>query len=152
MDPRTTRRRRQAARRAAEDQETLNAGKTSFTVHLENPAQDSFDSDICVEPVAVGNISQFFQNSLSASSSDILLQSGEPVHYLLGNGVVNVDGERKALYYNGESVKDVACVDPNFKRISNAGPEWSAGRPGHTPTRWMLACDQTIEDSCVGQD
>ena len=38
------------------------------------------------------------------------------------------------------------------KRISYAGPEWSAGRPGHTPTRRILACDKTIEDSCAGQD
>ena len=71
---------------------------------------------------------------------------------MLGKGAVNVDGERKALYYNGESVNDVACMDPNFKRISNAGPEWSAGRPGHTPTRRMLTYDKTIEDSCAGQD
>ena len=73
VDPRTTRHLRQAARRAAEDQETLNAGNASFTVHLENPAQDNGTSDICVEPVAVGNTSQFFQNSFSASSSNILL-------------------------------------------------------------------------------
>ena len=73
VDPKTTRRLRQAARRVAEDQETLNARNISFTVHLENPAQDICASDICVEPVAMGNTSQFFQNSFSASSSDILL-------------------------------------------------------------------------------
>ena len=38
------------------------------------------------------------------------------------------------------------------KRISDAGPERSAGRPGHTPTRRELACEKTIEDSCAGQD
>ena len=38
------------------------------------------------------------------------------------------------------------------KRISYAGPERSAGRPGHTPTRRIFACDENIEDSCVGQD
>ena len=42
--------------------------------------------------------SQFVPYSFPASSSDILLQSGEPVHYMLGNGAVNVDDERKALY------------------------------------------------------
>ena len=26
------------------------------------------------------------------------------------------------------------------------------GRPGHTPTRRLLACEKTIEDSCAGQD
>ena len=38
------------------------------------------------------------------------------------------------------------------KRISDAGPERSAGRPGHTPIRRDLACGKTIEDSCAGQD
>ena len=38
------------------------------------------------------------------------------------------------------------------KRISHAGPERSAGRPGHTPTRRILECDENIEDSCAGQD
>ena len=151
VDPRTTKHLRQAKARAG-NREKLETGGNSFTVHLENPAQDICTSDICVEPVAVENTSQFFQNSFFASSSDILLQSGELVHYMLEKGAVNVDGERTALYYNGESVKDVACMDPNFKRISNAGPEWSAGRPGHTPTRRILACDKTIEDSCAGQD
>ena len=38
------------------------------------------------------------------------------------------------------------------KRISNAGPDWSAGRPGHTPSRRTLACELNIEDRCAGQD
>ena len=38
------------------------------------------------------------------------------------------------------------------KRISHAGPERLAGRPGHTPTRHILECDENIEDSCAGQD
>ena len=80
VDPRTTRHLRQAARRAAEDRETLNAGNTSFTLHLETAAQKIFDNGTCVEPVAVGNSSQFIPYSFPASSSDILLQSGEPVH------------------------------------------------------------------------
>ena len=151
VDPKTTRHLRQAAARAG-NREMLEAGGNSFAVHIENATQGIFDNGTCVEPVAVEFRSQFIPYSFSASSSDILLQSGEPVHYLLEKGAENVDDVRKALYYNGESVKDVACMDPNFKRISNAGPEWSAGRPGHTPTRRILACNKTIEDSCAGQD
>ena len=75
------------------------------------------------------------------------LQSVGHVHYLLGTGASDDD----ALYSN--DVNDVACTeDPCNKRISYAGPEWSAGRPGHTPTRRRLACGKTIEDSCAGQD
>ena len=49
---------------------------------------------------------------------------------------------------------DVACMDFQNcnKRISYAGPEWSAGRPGHTPIRRDLACGNIIEDSCAGPD
>ena len=50
-------------------------------------------------------------------------------------------------------VNDVACTkDLNCKRISVAGPERSAGRPGHTPIRRELACEKNIEDRVVGQD
>ena len=58
---------------------------------------------------AVGNSSRFIPYSLSASSSDILLQSDEPVHYMLGSGTgaVNFDGD--AMY--NEHVNDVACMD-----------------------------------------
>ena len=38
------------------------------------------------------------------------------------------------------------------KRISCAGPERSAGRPGHTPARRTLACGKLVEDSYAGQD
>ena len=152
VDPRTTRHLRQAEARAG-NREMMEIGGHSFTVHLENSAQDNCTSNICVEPVAVGNTSQFIPYSLSARSSDILLQYDDLVHYMLGNGAVNVDGERKALYYNGESVYDVACTASSCnKRISYAGPEWSAGRPGHTPIRRILACEKNIEDSCAGQD
>ena len=150
VDPRTTRHLRWAAART-DNQEAKTKQAVSATVQIENPAQEIFDSETCVEPVAVGNSSQFIPYSFPASSSDILLQSGEPVHYMLATGAVNVDDERRALYYSG-NVKDVACMDPIFKRISYAGPEWSAGRPGHTPIRRRLACEQNIEDSCAGQD
>ena len=80
---------------------------------------------------SVENETTFYFNSLS-------------VHSLLENGAM-VDDE---LYEH-----DVACtLDLCNKRISDAGPERSAGRPGHTPTRRDLACEKTIEDSCAGQD
>ena len=151
VDPRTTRHLRQATVRAGNREET-ETGERSLAVHVENPAQANFDRDTCVEPVAVGNPSQFISYSLSASSPDILLQSGEPVHYMLGSGTgaVNIDGD--AMY--DEHVKDVVCMDFQNcnKRISCAGPEWSAGRPGHTPIRRDLACGNIIEDSCAGPD
>ena len=109
VNPRTTRHLRQAAARAG-NREMLETGGNSLTVHVENPAQDICTSDICVEPVAVGSSSQFIPYSFSASSSDILLQFGEPVQFLMGNGVVNVDGERKSLYYNGENVDRKSVV------------------------------------------
>ena len=85
--------------------------------------------------------SQFFDNSFSASSVDILLvQFVEHVNYSLDSGV-NVGGD-DPLY------SDFKCN----KRISCAGPEWSAGRPGHTPTRRILACGKSLEDSYAGQD
>ena len=53
----------------------------------------------------------------------------------------------------GHNVNDVACmVEKCNKRISYAGPERSAGRPGHTPTGRILACEKHIEDSCAGPD
>ena len=98
-------------------------------------------------PLESENEPTFF-NSLSVSALDILeLQSGGPVQNLLEPGVADDD----ALYMS--DVKDVACtLEPCNKRISVAGPERSAGRPGHTPTRRLLACEKTIEDSCAGQD
>ena len=106
VDPRTTRHLRQATVRAG-NREEIETGEHSLAVHVENPAQANFDRDTCVEPVAVGNSSRLIPYSLSASSSDILLQSGEPVHYMLGEGAVNFDGD--TMY--DEHVKDVACTD-----------------------------------------
>ena len=147
MDPRTTRHLRQAATRAG-NREKMETRGNSFTVHIENAAQGIFDNGTCVEPVAVELHSQFIPYSFSASSVDILYQqSVEPVHYSLGTGANGGD----ALY--DQNVYDVACTESSCnKRISYAGPELSAGRPGHTPTRRILACDKTIEDSCAGQD
>ena len=56
-----------------------------------------------------------------------------------------------AVYSN--SVIDVECMDGHCnKRISTAGPEWSAGRPGHTPIRRDFACVSQLEDRCAGPE
>ena len=101
-----------------------------------------------MDPVVYEISSQFFSHSLPAYPPDILeSQFGGNVHYFLETGVVVDD----ALYIS--DVYDVACTDGTCnKRISDAGPERLAGRPGHTPIRRELACGKTIEDSCAGQD
>ena len=140
VDPRTTRHLRRAANRADDRGSQTDVG-SSATVPKHRNTQGIFYSGNVVNPVVSGNGSQFFvQNSFSASSPEILtVQIGEPVYYSLGNGV-KVDGE--TLY------GDFECN----KRISNAGPEWSVGRPGHTPTRRIFACEKLVEDSYAGQD
>ena len=147
VDPRSTRLFRLAAQRA-EDRGTMADGGIPATVTLDRDAQGTFASGDCVDPVVSEFRSQFFSHFLSAYPPDILeLQSGGNVQYLLGTGAIFDD----ALYYH--NVNDVACMDgPCNKRISVAGPERSAGRPGHTPIRRELACGKTIEDSCAGQD
>ena len=145
IDPRTTRQRRWAAREI-EAQRTEAERATVATVSVENTQEICTNSGRVINPVVFENSSPFF-HSFSVSSSDILQQSVEPVHYLLETGA-SVDD---ALYSMG--VKDVACMLENCnKRISDAGPERSAGRPGHTPSRRNLACGKTIEDSCAGPD
>ena len=140
VDPRTTRHLRIAANRAYERGSRADVGR-SATVPTHRNTQGTFYSRNVVNPVVSGNYFQFFvRDSFSVSPSEVLIpQSVGHVHYSLGNGAI-VDGE--TLY------DDFKCN----KRISNAGPEWSAGRPGHTPTRRNLACEKTIEDSCAGQD
>ena len=124
VDPRTTRPQRLAAASRTEDTGTKTSEDLTTTVLLDRTAQEIFDSNN-VEPVAVGNSSSFFPYSFPAWSPDILsMQSGDDVHYMLGTdaGVkVNVGGETLYSEFN--------CN----KRISWAGPERSAGRPGHTP-------------------
>ena len=142
VDPRTTRHLRTAAIRAEERGSQADAS-SSATGQSHRTAQGHFYSGIVVNPNAIENCSQalFVQNSFSASSTDILpVQSVENVHYLLDSGV-NVGGG-EFLY------SDFTCN----KRISCAGPERSAGRPGHTPTRRRLACDKLVEDSYAGQE
>ena len=135
VDPRSTRLSRLAARRA-EDQGTLTDGGVLATVTLIGDARGTLDMDASVDPVVSETCSQFFAHYFSACPSDILnSQSVGPVQNLLGTGVIVDD----ALYTM--DVNDVACMDSICnKRISCAGPERSAGRPGHTPTRHILAC------------
>ena len=143
-DPRTTRQRRWSTR-GTTDQETKTEEAPLATVYYRS-AQGTDASGNCLHPAVDDHSSQFF-HSFSASPSDILLQSVGPVHSLLGTGA-SVDD---ALY--SMVVKDVACTFQFCnKRISDAGPERSAGRPGHTPTRRNLACEKPIEDSCAGPD
>ena len=143
-----------ARQRAARDMseqgtlETVTSGGIFESVPPVRDAQGIFDSGDCIEPVASRIRPKFFPDSLSVSSSDILrVQSGDNVPNLLEIGVIVDDA------LNSIDVNDVACTDQTCnKRISYAEPEWSAGRPGHTPTRRRLACEKTIEDSCAGQD
>ena len=148
VDPRTTRQLRAAAFRA-EARGRQAEVQNLATEHYPSRDAQGIRSGTCVEPVTSETCSSLFvDNSFSASPVDILnLQSAGPVQYSLGTGA-NVED---ALYMG--DVKDVACTFKTCnKRISNAGPERSAGRPGHTPIRRTLACGQNIEDRCAGQD
>ena len=140
IDPRTTRQQRWAAR-GTESQRNETERATAATVSLEN-IQGTDVSGNCLHPVVDIHSSQFV-NSFSAGPSEYsAVQSvGQSVPYMLEPGV-GVSGGDFSLY------SDQICN----KRISYAGPEWSAGRPGHTPTRRILACGKLVEDSCAGQE
>ena len=148
VDPRTTRHLRVAASRAEARGRQADI-RNPATVHYNSRDAQGIRSGTCVEPMTSGICSSFFvDNSFSVSPVDILsLQSAGLVHYTLGTGAIVAD----AMYE--KDVYDVDCMDRNCnKRISYAGPERSAGRPGYTPIRRDLACEKTIEDSCAGQD
>ena len=151
VNPRTTTLARlQVARRDAEQGtlETLSSEGIFDTVPLVQDVQGTLTSGGIDQPVASASRPQFFLDSLTVSPSDILnVQSGGNVYYLLETGAMSDD----AMYSN--DVNDVACTnEPCNKRISVAGLERSAGRPGHTPTRHELACGKHIEDRVAGQD
>ena len=85
--------------------------------------------EIVINMFSYGVLHSFFPDSLSVSPSDILkVQSGGNVHYQLGTGDLN-----DAMYYN--DVNEVICTENEScnKRISCAGQEWSARRPGNRP-------------------
>ena len=141
IDPRTTRQQRWAAR-GTEAQRTETERATAATVSVENAQGICTTSGSVINPGAIQNSSQLFHSFSVGPSENFAVQSvGHPVHYMLEPGV-GVSGGDSLLY------SDQICN----KRISYAGPERSAGRPGHTPTRRIFACDENIEDSCAGQD
>ena len=124
-DPRKTRAQRLQASSGVERQEFLQRNDAVY-----------------YSPPIVENEPTFF-NSLSVSSSDILrVQSGDNVQNSLEIGVVD-----DALY--GMDVKEVACTtDICNKRISVAGQEWLAGRPGNRPIGAREAARNT--ETCLG--
>ena len=138
VDPRTTRLLRWATQRTA-DQGTKTIEALTTTVPTCSTAQGIVDSD-CVEPDAVRNCSQFFPYSFPACSPDILsLQSGGNVQFVLDSGAaVNVGDD--SLY---DSLK---CN----KRISCAGQDWSAGRPGIMPFGASTAVCLSTQIACIG--
>ena len=97
-----------------------------------------------MEPVSSRLQPTFFSHSLSAYPPDILeSQSGGNVHYKLETGAVNDD----ALYYG--DLNEMACTNETCnKRISNAGQEWSAGRPGNRPIGARTAARNS--ETCLG--
>ena len=135
VDPRTTRHLRWTTQRT-EDKEAKTEGAVSATVQLANNAQEIVDSGTCFRPVPFENSSPFF-NSFSANPSDTFpLQFVGPVHYVLESGDVGGD----SLY------SDLTCN----KRISNAGPDWSAGRPGNRPFGASTAACLSPQTACIG--
>ena len=146
IDPRTTRLSRLQVARRTDDQETLANRGISNIVPVFSDEQGIVNSGYCVESVSSGLNPTFFHSSFSACPPGILeSQSGGNVHYELETGPVVDD----AMY--SSDVYDVACTNDHCnKRISVAGPERSAGRPGHTPIRRELACGKHIEDRVVG--
>ena len=125
-DPRKTRAQRLQASSSGEGQELLQG----------NDAVNDTPPIVEKDPT--------FFNSLSVSSSDILrVQSGDNVQNLLETGVAIDD----ALY--SMNVNDVACTEDTCnKRISVAGQEWSAGRPGNRPIGAREAARNT--ETCLG--
>ena len=145
VDPRSTRLSRLVAQRA-EAQGTMGDGEILATVLIERDAQGTFVSDDCVDPVVSEFSSQIVSHSLPACPPDIMeSQSGGNVHYLLGTGAIFDD----ALYYH--NVNDVACTDETCnKRISVAGMERSAGRPGNRPFGASSAACPSPITACLG--
>ena len=139
VDPRTTRHWRWTMRGTANQEIKTEEGQLATVQH--SYAQGTSSSDNFVHPVAIDYSSQSV-NSFSAGPSENFAVSsvGPSVHYLLESG--GSGGGEHSLY------SDFKCN----KRISCAGLERSAGRPGHTPTRRILACGKLVEDSCAGPD
>ena len=121
IDPRTTRALRIAALRA-DDRGNLADVPPTAPVPSLSSTQGMYYSGIVVNPDVPGICSQtlFVQNSFSACSPAVLsMQTGEPVQYMLGEGVHVRDG--------GDSLYNSLKCN---KRISCAGPEMVGGATG----------------------
>ena len=142
IDPRSTRLSRLQAANRTDDQEVFSNGGIFNIVSLLNDEQGIVPSGDCVEPISSGTHPTFFY-SLSVSPIDILkLQSIGNVHYELETGV-----DDDLLYING--LNEVACtIEKCNKRISCAGSERSAGRPGKRPIGAREATQNT--QTCLG--
>ena len=137
VNPRTTRLHRlRAAQEAAARGDSTTEDILNMFTPVENDAQKLMYSGRAVESVT-SELPSYSLNSLSVRNFE--LESG------------NFVDATDAVYSN--SVIDVECMEGHCnKRISTAGPEWSAGRPGHTPTRRYFACVSQLEDSRAGQE
>ena len=135
VNPRTTPLQRlQAAQEEAARGNSTSGGILELFTPSVSDAQENLYN---VEPVASNSAPAFFHsfNSLSVQTNE------------LGTG----DFLKDAVY--NSDVKDVDCIQLKCnKRISDAGQERSAGRPGHTPTRRDFVCVKHMEDSCAGQE
>ena len=147
IDPKKTKLARQQAVRRTIEQGTLEilSSEGIFdAVPLVQNVQGTLSSGRFDQPVAFGSHPQFFPDSLSVSTPNILeSQSGGNVQNLLETGVAVDD----ALY--SMDLNDVACTnDQCNKRISNAGQERSAGRPGNRPIGARTAARNS--KTCLG--
>ena len=126
-DPRKTRAQRLQTSSRAEGQEILQRNDT-----------------VNYSPPVVENETTFF-SSLSVTPVEILHSNS------VGNFELEIGDFSDAVYKN--VVNEVACTQEYCnKRISDAGPKSSEGRPGHTPARRESVCEKNIEDRVVGQD
>ena len=125
INPRSTRLQRLlAAKRAGDQGILLNEGT------FESIVPPNF-----VEPT-------FFDNSLSVSATENSVKNSVGKFELETS---DIDG---ALHYS--DVREVICTENLIcnKRISNAGQEWSAGRPGNRPIGARDAAQNS--DTCLG--
>ena len=107
----------------------LKEGVSKTTVPLCNDEQGIFSTREFEKPISSRNQPTFFHYYLSVSPIDILdVQSVGNLNFDLETCDLN-----DAMYYN--DVKEVICTENSIcnKRISNAGQEWPAERPGNRP-------------------
>ena len=135
----------QAARRTDEQEMMTNEGNTLSLKQI-NDEQEILENEGNGQPVSSDIRQLILPDSLSVSPTDILTsQSVGNVHYLLGTGANMND----ALY--DCDLYDVACMENNCnKRINVAGPERSAGRPGHMPKGARSAACLSSYTACIG--